>query len=181
LLASCGPRDATYDPSSFHVHGQIVPRDVAIPSGPADAAAEFNGLYTDSSAVLSCCWIAPQATLLVHKYGPAQTLVAGFRLPNAPRFDGGQTVTISFLGTAAPSYTEFLREGEQFMFKFPLPTQLRARTGLIPVRIVSSVEYVPGRDTSATGSLFTSLHLRTNQPDGDMRPLGAVLLYLYFQ
>jgi hypothetical protein len=163
------------------VQGQIVPRDVAIPSGPSNVPAEFNGLYTDSSAVLSCCWIAPEATLLVHKYGPAQTLVAGFRLPNIQRFDKGQTVTISFLGLAEPSHTEFLEEGSQYMVKIPLPPQLRARTGLVPVRIVSSVDYVPGRDNTPVRSLGTMLHLRVGQQDHDMRPLGAVLLYLYFQ
>ncbi len=162
------------------MHAQIVPRDVAIPSGPVDTPAEFNGLYTDSPAVLSCCWIAPQATLLVHKYGPAKTLVAGFRLPNVQRFDNGQTVTISFLGSTAPSFTGFLREGEQYGFKIPVPARLRARTGLIPIRIVSAVEYVPGRDTPPVSSLLSFLHPHT-EPEHDMRPLGSVLLYLYFQ
>lgn len=147
---------------------------------PSTCPPEFNGLYTDSPAVLSCCWVAPQATLLVHKYGPAKTLVAGFRLPSIKRFDDGQTVTISFLGSTAPSFTGFLREGDQYSFKIPVPAQLRSRTGLIPIRIVSAVEYVPGRDTPPAWSLFTFLHLR-GEPEHDMRQLGSVLLYLYFQ
>ncbi len=158
-----------------------MPRDVAIPSGPSNVPAEFNGLYTDSSAVLSCCWIAPEATLLVHKYGPAQTLVAGFRLPDIQRFDKGQTVTISFLGVAGPSHTEFLEEGSQYMVKIPLPPQLRARTGLVPVKIVSAVDYVPGRDNPPVRSLGTFLHVRVEKGEHDMRQLGTVLLYLYFQ
>ena len=158
-----------------------MPRDVAIPSGPSNVPAEFNGLYTDSSAVLSCCWIAPEATLLVHKYGAAQTLVAGFRLPNNQRFDKGQTVTISFLGVAGPSHTEFLQEGSQYMVKMPVPPQLRKRTGLIPIRIVSAVDYVPGRDNPPVRSIGTLFHVHAGQEEHDMRQLGTVLLYLYFQ
>ena len=40
-LASCGPRDAAYDTSKYHVQGQIVPRDVAIPSGPEQRAGRI--------------------------------------------------------------------------------------------------------------------------------------------
>ena len=90
-------------------------------------------------------------------------------------------MTISFLGVAGPSHTEFLEEGSQYMVKIPLPPQLRARTGLIPVKIVSAVDYVPGRDNPPVRSLGTFLHVRVEKGEHDMRQLGTVLLYLYFQ
>jgi hypothetical protein len=181
-LTACGPRDGAYDPSSFHVHDQIVPRDVAVPSAPLGEEAEFNGLYTESSAVLSCCWIAPHARLLVRKHGPARTLVAGFWLPNEKRFDDGQEVTISFPGSRdAPLRTTLSSIGEQYTIKVPVPSNVRARSGLIPVDIACSVEFVARRDTAPTYSLFTFLHLRAATQSTDSRSLGIVLLYLYFQ
>jgi hypothetical protein len=147
-----------------------------------DGPAEFQGLYTEGSTVLSCCWIAPHATLLVRKHARANTLVAGFRVIDAPRFDGGQRVTIGFVGNPAPAQrSKRLDRGNQYTIKVPVPANLRAATGLIPVTIDSAVDYVPARDTRAVRTLFTILHLRAAPSSGDERHLGIVLLYLYFQ
>lgn len=180
-LSACGPRDDAFAQSSFKIHGQIAPRDVGVPTAPIDAANEFNGLYTQGPETLSCCWIAPHATLLVHKRGPANTLVAGFRLPNVPRFDQGQQISISFPGIDAPPRRADLQVDSQYLIKVPVPPPLRARTGLIPVTITCTVDYVPRRDDPPVYSLLAMLHLRAPETNDDTRPLGVVLLYLYFQ
>jgi hypothetical protein len=179
-LSACGPRDGAYDPSNFRVHAQIVPRDVAAPD-LGDGPASFNGLYVEGSDVLSCCWIAPHATLLVRKRGAANTLVAGFRLPEVARFDRGQQVSISFTGVDAPPQRVNIQEGSQYAVKVPVPAGLRAKRGLIPVSITCTVEYVPSRDTPPLFSVSSFLHLRAPTASTDVRPLGVVLLYLYFQ
>jgi hypothetical protein len=180
-LAACGPRDASFDPSNFHVHAQIAPRDVAVPSAPWNEAAEFNGLYMEGPDVLSCCWLAPQASLLVRKHGAAKTLVAGFWVPAVSRFDGGQDVTVSFAGTGSAPITTHLDAGTHYMLKLPVPPRLRTQSGLIPIDITSAVEYVPSRDTPPEFSWFTLLRLRSTVSSGDVRHLGVVLVYLYFQ
>jgi hypothetical protein len=180
-LASCGPRDGAYNPSNFQVHEQVAPRDVALPANFSDGPFEFGGLYAEGAGVLSCCWIAPHATLLVKKRGPASTLVAGLRIPNVPRFANGQTVAISFPGSTDPPVRARIAAGGQRMIKVPIPSRLRGRTGLIPVEVTSAVDYVPSRDAPPTRTLFTMLHLRAAQSNTDVRSLGAILLYMYFQ
>jgi hypothetical protein len=180
-LAACGPRDASFDPSNFRVHAQIAPRDVAVPSGSWDESSEFNGLYTEGSGILSCCWLAPHASLLVRKHGPAKTLVAGFWVPAVPRFDAGQQVTVAFRGSGARPVTTQLDSGTHYMLKFPVPPSVQKRTGLIPIDITSAVEFVPARDTPQEFSWFTFLHLRAPTSNTDVRHLGVVLVYLYFQ
>ena len=180
-LAACGPRDASFDPSSFHVHAQIAPRDVAMPTAPWNEPAEFNGLYTESPDILSCCWLAPRAALLVRKRGPAKTLVAGFWVPVVPRFRDGQQVTVSFPNGGAQPVTTKLDAGEHYMIKIPVPPNVQKQKGLIPIDIASAVDYVPARDAVPEFSWFTFLHLRAPVSNTDVRHLGVVLVYLYFQ
>ena len=170
-----------YDTSPFRLHGAIVPRDVAAPTNASGAPAEFNGLYTEGSDALNCCWISPHATLLVRKHGAATRLVAGFWVPNFPRFADGQDVSIAFAGNRAPPRRASLDVGEQTSVTMPVPPNLRASVGLIPVLITCAVDYVPARDAPASHSVFTMLHLRASQASGDTRPLGIILLYLYFE
>jgi hypothetical protein len=180
-LAACGPRDGVYDPSSFHVTQQITPRDVVAPSNAGDGPSDFNGLYLEGTSIDSCCWIAPHAILLVRKRGPAKTLVVGVRVPNFPRFAKGQTVTIAFPGTNAAPQSALVDAGAQRMIEVPVPPSLRASSGLTPVEITSTVDYVPSRDTPPSRSIFTVLHLRAPQTSTDARTLGVLLLYLYYQ
>jgi hypothetical protein len=178
LLAACGPRDARFAPSSFDVHGIVAPRDVAVPSNASGGLSEYRGLYVSHPGVLSCCWIAPHATLLVRKHGPARKLVAGFWVPDIPRFANGQQVTLSLEGAAPVHWA--LPKGTQTSFALPIPAKLRDAKGLIPVTITSAIDYVPARDDVATHSLFVLLHLRAPHTSLDTRQLGVVLLYLYF-
>jgi hypothetical protein len=179
-LAACGPRDAAYDTSTFHVHAAIAPQDVAVPSNAGSGSSEFNGLYTGSPDVFSCCWIAPHATLLVRKRGPASRLVAGFWIPDVARFAAAQHVAIAFAGIRAPPRRAQLEAGEQSTITIPVPRALRAASGLVPVTITSAIDYVPSRDAKPSRSLLSLLHLRAPQSNDDTRHLGAVLLYLYF-
>lgn len=179
-LAACGPRDAAYDTSNFHVHAEIAPRDVAVPSNAGSGSTEFDGLYTGSPDVFSCCWIAPHATLLVRKRGPARRLVAGFWIPDVAKFAGSQRVTIAFVGSPGPPHRAQLDPGEQSTLTIPVPRALRSAPGLIPVSITSAIDYMPSRDAAPSHSLLSMLHLRTPQANDDTRHLGAVLLYLYF-
>ncbi len=181
LLSACGPRDAVYDTSSFHLHGTIAPPDVAVPTNVGDGPAAFNGLYLEGSAAFSCCWIAPRATLLVRKRGPASELIGGFRVPNVPRFSGGQVVTISLPGDSAPRLRRSLQPGQQLTLAIPLPKRLRRTTGLVPIAVASAVDYVPSRDNPPSRSLLSLLRLRSADSEGDTRHLGVVVLYLYFK
>ena len=180
-LAACGPRDASFDPSNFHVHAQIAPRDVAVPSAPVNEATEFDGLYLEGPDILSCCWLAPHATLLVRKHGPAKTLVAGFWVPAVSRFDAGQDVTVSFAGVGYRPITTHLDAGTHYMLKLLVPPRVQKQSGLIPIDITSAIDYVPARDTPPEFSWFTFLHLRATVSNTDVRHLGVVLVYLYFQ
>jgi hypothetical protein len=181
LLSGCGPRDAVYDTSAFHLHGTIAPPDVAVPTNVGDGPAAFNGLYLEGSSAFSCCWIAPHATLLVRKRGPANELVGGFRVPNVARFSGGQVVAISFSGDAAPRRRQRLQPGQQLTLTVPLPDKLRRATGLVPIDVASTVDYVPSRDNPPSHSLLSLLRLRAPDSEGDTRHLGVVVLYLYFK
>lgn len=180
MLAACGPRDAGYDTSAFRIHGTIAPPDVAVPSNLGDGPSEFDGLYVEGSGAFSCCWIAPHAALLVRKRGPATRLVAGLRVPDLPRFAGGQRVTIRFPGDG-PGLLVRLQPGVQRRVTLALPFDLRSATGLIHVDMATAVEYVPSRDTPPSHSLLALLHLRAPVPSDDTRSLGAVLLYCYFE
>ena len=180
LLSACGPRDSVYDTSNFHLHATIAPPDVAVPSNVGDGPAEFDGLYLEGSAAFSCCWVAPRATLLVRKRGPAKRLVGGFRVPNVPRFSGGQVVTISFPNDPTPPRRAKLNPGQQVTVSVRLPEKLRRATGLVPVDVSSTVDYVPSRDNPPSHSLLSFLHLRAPDSEGDTRHLGVVVLYLYF-
>jgi hypothetical protein len=179
-LVACGPRDAAYDTSNFRIHGAIAPPDLAVPSNLGDGPSEFNGLYLEGSGAFSCCWIAPRATLLVRKRKPAAYLVGGFRVPDLPRFAGGQVVTIRF-GNDAPPHRLRLQPGVQRRVSFPLPANLRNATGLVPIDVTTAVDFVPRRDTPPSHSLLALLHLRARAPVDDTRSLGVVLLYLYFE
>jgi hypothetical protein len=142
----------------------------------------FNGLYAVGPDSLSCCWIAPQARLLVRKHAPARTLVAGVRIPNVPRFAKGQRITVTFPGTGAPPQrSQRFAAGDQTTLKFSVPPELRDAKGLIPVAIASDVDFVPHRDAVPTESLLRFLRLRTTASNEDVRHLGLELLYLYFQ
>jgi hypothetical protein len=178
-LAACGPRDAAFAPSNFAIHGRFAPMDVAVPNTFGTGASEFDGIYSEGSGVLSCCWIAPRATLLVRKSGPARTLVAGLRVPNIPRFEGGQTIAIAF--ASGQPHVEHLEAGSQYTIKVPVPRAIVDAKGLIPITIASDVDYVPSRDAPPVQSLATFLHLRTPPKNNDVRHLGGMLLYLYFQ
>jgi hypothetical protein len=180
VLAACGPRDGVYDPSAFRIHGTVAPPDVAVPTNVGNNPTDFDGLYLEGADSFSCCWIAPHATLLVRKRGPASNLVAGFRLPNVPRFASGQSVAIAFAHQSAAPYRERLQAGEQLRIAVPVPGALRRASGLVPVDITTSVDYLPSRDTPPPHSLFSLLGLRPAAPNGDARHLGVILLYLYF-
>ncbi len=179
-LVACGPRDAAYDASNFRIHDTIAPPDVAVPSNLGDGSTEFDGLYVEGSSAFSCCWIAPHATLLVRKRAPARRLVAGLRVPDLPRFAGGQVVTLRFHGDGPP-YRVQLRPGVQRRVGFPVPATLRNVTGLVPIDVTTAIDFVPRRDTPPSHSLLALLHLRAAAPVDDTRSLGAVLLYLYFE
>jgi len=180
MLAACGPRDATYDTSAFQIHGTIAPPDVAVPSNRGIGSSEFNGLYLEGPDSFSCCWIAPRASLLIRKRARATDLVIGLRLPNLPRFAGGQIVTIR-IGTDATPHRISLAAGEQLTDRLPLSGQLRDATGLIPVDVTAAVAYVPSRDTPPSHSLLSLLHLRAAAPSSDTRQLAVIVLYSYFQ
>ena len=181
MLTACGPRDATYAPSGFAIHDAIAPRDVAVPGGLSDIQADYDGLYTGGPQLLSCCWIAPHAALLVRKHGPARTLVAGFWVPDNQRFAHGQRVTISFPHTGAKPRQFKLDRNNQSWVTVPVPAALRKATGLIPVTLDCAIDYVPARDNVPHTSLFTYLHLRPSLKSQDERELGVVLMYLYFE
>ena len=142
-------------------------------------SSEFDGLYLEGADAFSCCWIAPRATLFVRKRVPAGTLIAGFRIPDVPRLHGGQEVSIRLPG-GAPQRLQ-LRAGEQRSVRISLPSELRNKTGLIPIGIATSVDYVPSRDTPPRQTLLSVLGLRAPITNGDTRSLGVVLLYLYFE
>lgn len=179
LPVACGPRDAAYDTSDFHIHGSIAPPDVAVPSNLTDGPSEFNGLYLEGSSAFSCCWIAPHANLLIRKHGAAKALVVGFRLPDLPRLRDGQRVTIVL--PDAPPFRVQVGAGQQRTVRLALPSNLRATVGLVPVQIDAAVEYVPSRDTPPSHSLLAILHLRPQAPNDDTRHLGIILLYAYFE
>lgn len=180
VLAACGPRDAAYDTSGFAIHNTIAPPDVAVPSNRENGSSEFNGLYLEGSDSFSCCWIAPRATLLIRKRARAADLVVGLRLPNLPRFAGGQIVTVR-IGSDATPHRISLAAGEQLAVRLPLPAQLRDATGLVPVNVTAAVDYVPSRDTPPSHSLLALLHLRAAAPSDDTRDLAVIVLYCYFQ
>jgi hypothetical protein len=126
--------------------------------------------------------MASHATLLVRKHGLAKTLIVGLRIPDAPVFAKGQTVTIAFAGSSAASSHQTLNPGHQQMIKVPVPNELRAGSGLVPITVTCSVDYMPSRDAPPPPpSLFTLLHLRAQQSNSDVRHLGAILLYAYFE
>jgi hypothetical protein len=179
-VTACGPRDAAYDTSTFRIHDTIAPPDVAAPSNRAGVSSEFNGLYLEGSDAFSCCWIAPRADLLVRKRAPARQLVAGFRVPNLPRFRNGQDVSIRLPGVAEP-YRTHVGANEQRTLFLPLPAKLRNATGFVPIEVTTALDFVPSRDTPPSRSLFAILHLTARTPNDDTRHLGIVLLYLYFE
>ncbi|MGA8535100.1 MAG: hypothetical protein WB615_13410 [Candidatus Tumulicola sp.] len=179
-IAACGPRDAAYDTSAFRIHDTIAPPDVAVPSNRGDASSEFNGLYLEGSDAFSCCWIAPHAHLLVRKRSPARELVAGFRVPNLPRFRNGQDVAVRLPGRGDP-YRAHIAPNEQRTLVLRLPPNLRNAIGLVPIEITTAVDFVPSRDTPPSHSLFSVFHLLARMPSDDTRHLGIVVLYLYFE
>jgi hypothetical protein len=186
LLAACGPRDASFNPSNFQVRGVIAPRDVAVPNDAVDGDVAYDGLYVGGPNLLSCCWIAPHARLLVRKRAPARTLVAGFWTPDQPFFrTHPQTVTLTFDGTHAPAARLKLAPSDLTAFHLAVPRMLRDKTGLIPITLDTSVTYIPALDSTPshglTHDLFVLLHLARPQASKDMRPLGTVLMYLYFE
>ena len=181
LLVACGPRNDVYNPSHFAVRAVVAPPDVAVPNWTGTAFA-LNGLYIEPPDALGCCWIATQATLLVRKRGPAQTLVAGFWVPNLPVFADGQRVRIAVPGIAHPDWDDLESNGPTDV-DVTLPPALRNATGLIPVRIDSDVAYVPSQyaaPPSVLDRLLVLLRLRAAAQTTDDRKLGAVLRYLYF-
>lgn len=183
VLSACGSRDAAYDRSPFAVHAQIAPRDVAVPGVPNKSTPyTFNGVYGDGPGSYSCCWIAPDAMLLVHKYGPARTLVAGFRVIRIPKFEDGQTVTIQLgSGPQRAKGSWDVYPGEQYTATLAIPANVRATTGLVPVHVSCSIDYVPARDAPPEYSLLSYLRLRPPVKSYDVRNLGVILLYLYFR
>lgn len=177
--SSCGPRDDAFQPSNFRVHGAIAPPEVAVPASLDNAPSEFDGLYLEGSDAFSCCWIAPKATLFVRKRGPAVALIAGFRIPDVPRFRNGQEISIRLPGAGALANTR-LFGGQQRTVRFALPADFQRKTGLVPIEITTSLDYVPSRDTPPRQTLLSFLHLRPAVVNSDTRSLGVVLLYLYF-
>lgn len=182
LLVACGPRNDVYNPSHFAVHAVVAPPDVAVPNNWTGTSFEFNGLYVEPPDSLGCCWIASQATLLVRKHGRADSLVAGFWVPNLPVFDDGQRVRISIPGKENVVWNDLDFNGPTDV-TVTLPAALRESNGLIPVRIQSDITYVP-REHNPPASLLdrvlVMLHLPAQQPSTDDRRLGVVLRYLYF-
>ncbi|HEY1977136.1 MAG TPA: hypothetical protein VGG89_11345 [Candidatus Baltobacteraceae bacterium] len=182
LLVSCGPRNDAYNPSHFVVHAVVAPPDVAVPGGWTNTSFDFNGLYVEPPQVLTCCWIAAQATLYVRKHGPADKLVAGFWVPNLAPFSEGQRVRIALPGDAKRAWYDLDANGPTAV-TISLPPALRGATGLIPVNITSATAYVP-KENAAPPSLvdrvLVFLGLRVAQHGSDARRLGVILRYLYF-
>lgn len=118
--------------------------------------------------------------LLVRKRAPARRLVAGLRVPDLPRFAGGQVVTLRLGGGTRPFRIQ-LRPGVQRHVSFPIPASLRNTVGLVPIAASTAIDFVPSRDTPQPHSVLALLHLRAAPPVDDTRSLGAVLLYLYFE
>jgi len=179
-LTGCGPRDVAYQPSQFEVHAAIAPPDVAVPASLGQTPSEFDGLYLEGADSFSCCWIAPKATLFVRKRGARIVLIAGFRLPNVPRFRGGQEVQIR-LPNDRSTHRLRLDAGQQHAMRIRLPSALQRPAGLIPIEITSTIDYVPSRDTPPKQTLLSLLHLEAPAVNGDNRDLGVVLMYLYFE
>jgi hypothetical protein len=178
-MTGCGPRDRAFAPSNFAIHGLVLPAEVILPTDTTGGLLHnFDGLYVETAETSVCCWIAPQATLLVKKPGVAKTFVAGFYTPKYPIFDRGQYLTIRFAGDKR-AFVKHIGS-EQQSIRIPLPARLRAAPGPMRVHVDSRVVFVPSLDTPASFSWRALVGLHA-APSTDDRDLGAILLYAYFE
>lgn len=185
-LASCGPRDGAFNPSNFRATNVIAPRDVAVPSNAASGDTDYGGLYVGDPSLLSCCWLAPHARLLVRKHAIARKLVVGFWVPRIPFFRAHrQTVKLRFDRTHARPVTLRMPNTELNAFRVAVPASLRNQTGLIPISLDSAVTFVPALDSppphAGLHQLFVDLHLAPPAGSQDVRHLGIILMYAYFE
>lgn len=160
LAVSCGPRDQAYNPSHFVVHGSLAPPDVRVPAG---ARGEYDGLYllpADSLSAQLCCWIAPNATLRVMKSGPARSLELGSYVPEVQAFRTGQSLTVRIAG--GPAFAIRKLTPGFHTSSVPLPKTLTRASGIVRVRLSSSVAYIPspGEDAPHYGLLLLSAYFR---------------------
>ncbi len=163
-LSGCGPRDARYDPSHFQLDGPRVPAEVVLPPG-AKPGTETDGIYVVGDDSLTCCLIAPHASLLVRKDGPASNLCVNVYVPDVgPFLKQAQSLSISI--DALPGYIaiENLTEGPDDRC-VSIPPVLRAKRGDIAVRLDSGIDYVPSKAGVSS----------------DTQHYGLVLLSIYFE
>jgi hypothetical protein len=178
VLASCGPRDRSLNPSDFQVNGLIVPAGTVIPAGMRPGPKRnYAGLYAEPGTADVCCWIGMRATLFVRKAAGQRTFVAGFYIPVYPAFASGQDLWISFGND--PARTPVHLHPEQQSIRLALPQRLAASSGILPVHVDARVEFVPERDTPHRFSLRGMFGSSKPSP-GDNRRLAAVLLYAFF-
>jgi len=156
-MTGCGPRDGRYNPSNFQVRGALAPPDVVLPArGPGPI-----GLSVARGDSSLCCFIAPHATLLVRKTGPADDLRINVYVPDAAIFRRTpQTLRITFPGGEVRTIGG-LTPG-QHTNGVPLPKSVRGLVGTVKIGLTSSIEYVP-------------------EGGGDAQHYALVLVSIFFQ
>ncbi len=163
-LSGCGPRDAAYNPSHFRLRGPFVPAEAVLPRG-AKPGAEIDGIYVAGDDSLTCCLIAPHASLLVRKEGPASKLCINVYVPEeGPFLKRAQSLSISLDRVPGHIALPNLVEGPDERC-VPIPAVLRMKRGEIAVRLDSGIDYVPSKAGVS----------------GDTEHYGLVLLSIYFE
>lgn len=149
FASSCGPRDAKYDPSGFHIVGPIVPADLVLPQEATIGESE-GGVYIASDAALFCCLMAPHALVSIRKAEPAHSLCVGAYVPDVALFRRRAQSLFVMLGNS-PRIIAFLhlKSGEDTQCR-PIPRAFWETIGDVRARLWSGIDYVPARAGTGT-------------------------------
>lgn len=128
-LTSCGPRDGRFNPSNFNLSGAAAPPEVVLPQGVKPGDTVYGIKTTKPGYEGICCAAQARVDLPVRKEGPASGLHIGIFTPHGH----SQRLTVRFPDGTVESRVP-ARTGMDVL-KFPVPRALRARRGIVPVRI----------------------------------------------
>jgi hypothetical protein len=120
-----------------------VPAGVVAPA--ASPGALVDGIYTSRPGDQTCCWVARDTAFQVRKNGDATDFALEFYIPDLRTFRARpQGFTVTFEGRYRVERCCFGPGLHTVLF--PVPRELRDRTGLITVRVQSRRTVVYARE-----------------------------------
>lgn len=139
----------------------------ALPSGVVVSKARrgirlVDGLYPSVDPAERCCWIAPSATVVAAKSGPASIAILTVLVPDYPFFDAHpQGLAVSVAGYA--DHFAALGPGVHRL-RIDLPASLRPGSANVAFELRTDERFVPANE----------------QVNADRRALGVILLGIAF-